>query len=208
MNWLAVAVGVGLVAAAINTVGILLSAVTDRQYFPPGERDWRFYLHWTCSHVLNLAIIAVAVLDWNGLGLARPATLAVGAALFVGGYAVAIKGGRDLGLGETMGLTGELQVAGLYRYSRHPQYVGYLVATVGAALLIASPWALVLLGLYATWWLTLPFAEEPWLRAQYGAAYERYRSQVPRFVGRRSLSPYTADSPGYSASESDRRPSP
>jgi protein-S-isoprenylcysteine O-methyltransferase Ste14 len=195
---------VGLVAAAINTVGILLSALTDRQYFPPGERDWRFYTHWTCSHLLNLAIVAVAVLDWNGLGLPRPATLAVGAALFVGGYAVAIKGGRDLGFAETLGLDGELQVEGLYRYSRNPQYVGYLVATVGAALLIASSWALVLLGLYATWWLVLPFAEEPWLGEQYGAAYDRYCERVPRFLGWRSLTPggdETAPENGNSVTE-------
>lgn len=39
------------------------------------------------------------------------------------------------------------------------------------------------------WFLLAPLAEEPWIREQYGEAYETYRESVPRFVGRRSQRP-------------------
>lgn len=184
MNWLHVAFAVGLLAGVAHLAGVVASVVTDYRYWPPGERDWRFYATWTLSHALSFAIVAVGVLDWNALGLPWPAH-AAGVGLFVAGYAVALKGGRDLGFAETLGLEGELQVEGLYRYSRNPQYVGYLAATVGAGLVVATPWALPLLGVYAVLWVVMPFAEEPWLVEQHGAAYERYRERVPRFVGRR-----------------------
>ena len=37
------------------------------------------------------------------------------------------------------------------------------------------------------WVWLLPRAEEPWLEARFGPAYERYREEAPRFVGWRSL---------------------
>jgi protein-S-isoprenylcysteine O-methyltransferase Ste14 len=186
------AFAVGVLAGGAHLAGILVSITTDHRYWPPGERDWRFYATWTLSNVLNVAILAVAALDWGSLGLPLPARVA-GAVLFVGGYAVAIQGGRDLGFEQTLGLAGDLQADGLYRYSRHPQYVGYVVATVGGMLIPASTWAVPLLGIYLLWWLALPLAEEPWLLEQFGEDYERYRERVPRFVGLRSLDPLAAE---------------
>lgn len=192
MTPLELAMAVGVLAGVAHLTGILASILTSRRYWPPGERDWRFYATWTLSNALNLTILAVAALDWGSLGWPLGIRLA-GAGLFVVGFAVAIKGGRDLGVDRTLGLAGEVQAEGLYRYSRHPQYVGYLVATAGAALLFASAWALPLLGIYAVWWLALPLAEEPWLVERHGEVYERYRERVPRFVGPRSLDPIDAD---------------
>jgi protein-S-isoprenylcysteine O-methyltransferase Ste14 len=40
---------------------------------------------------------------------------------------------------------------------------------------------LSLLGVFCFW--TAPFAEEPWLRRQYGGEYEEYCREVPRFFG-------------------------
>ena len=187
MELLWIAFGVGLVVGLAHLIGIVVSIVTEYRYWPPGERDWRFYATWTFSHLLNVAILVVTYLDWNALGLPRPSTLAVGGVLVVVGFAVALKGGRDLGGEETLGLEGELQVDGLYRYSRNPQYVGYAVATVAFVLVAGSAYATVLLAIYLSWWLLLPFAEEPWLREQYGDAYERYCERVPRFVGVQSV---------------------
>ncbi|MDH3622522.1 MAG: hypothetical protein OES69_13780 [Myxococcales bacterium] len=35
------------------------------------------------------------------------------------------------------------------------------------------------------WFALTPFTEEPWLRKQYGEAYDAYCQRVPRFLGRR-----------------------
>ncbi len=61
--------------------------------------------------------------------------------------------------------------------------------------------ATVLCALYATWWLVMPFAEEPWLREQYGEAYEQYAARVPRFVGRGTIRALRHTITGNTASE-------
>ncbi|QRV17331.1 phosphatidylethanolamine N-methyltransferase family protein [Haloterrigena salifodinae] len=178
-------VGVGLALA--NLTGIVASALGLVSYWPPGERDRTYYVHWGISHSLNVVMLALTYLSWNSLGLPRGPSLAAGAALFVAGYGVAITAGLDLGVEETKGLAGDLRTGGWYRYSRNPQYVGYVVATVGFALLANSGLVAVVCAIYLGWWLSLPFAEEPWLREQYGEEYERYAERVPRFVGRRTV---------------------
>ena len=177
----------GLVLAAANLAGIVGSAAGRIDYWPPGERNWRFYAHWAVSQVLNVALVALTYLDWNSLGLPRGPSLVAGAALLLGGFAVAIAAAYDLGVEETKGLEGELRTGGWYRYSRNPQYVGYVVATVGFALLANSVLVTIVCAIYFGWWLALPFAEEPWLRDRYGEDYERYAERVPRFVGVRTV---------------------
>ena len=185
LTTIAFAIAVG--SLLITFVGVAVSALGVANYWPPGERNWAFYIQWSLSQLFSSALLVVAVLDWNSLGLPRLPTLAVGSILFVIGFVVAIAAGRDLGVEETTGLTGELRTGGWYRYSRNPQYVGYIVASVGFALLANSTLTAVLCAMYVGWWLTLPFAEEPWLREQYGKSYERYAGRVPRFVGLRTI---------------------
>jgi len=178
--------GVGLVAALANTVGILASAFGSSDYYPLGERDRNFYVFWGCSHLLNLSLVAVGVLQWQAIDLPWIA-LPVGAVLVALGFAIAVAGSLHLGLEETQGMRGQLRTDGLYRYSRNPQYVGYLLATVGFPLLTAAPLTVPLAGIYLVWWLVFPIADEPWLCEEYGEAYEQYAARVPRFVGRETV---------------------
>ena len=61
--------------------------------------------------------------------------------------------------------------------------MGDIALLVGWALVCGSPrtWVVSLLG--AAWFALAPFTEEPWLREQYGPAYDAYRQRVPRFLG-------------------------
>ncbi|MFC7213268.1 methyltransferase family protein [Saliphagus sp. GCM10025334] len=186
-------------ALSLNFVGVLATLAGRADYWPPGERDWRFYAQWTLAQTFSVCLLAVAVLDWNEFWLPRRLTLVAGLVLFVPGFVVALAAGRDLGSEETVGLTGELRTGGWYRYSRNPQYVAYLVATVGFALLANSASVAVLCGLYACWWLLLPLAEEPWLREQYGEAYERYAASTPRFVDLRTFKRFSDEHTGRDA---------
>jgi protein-S-isoprenylcysteine O-methyltransferase Ste14 len=62
-----------------------------------------------------------------------------------------------------------------------------LVGLVGIALLADSLFVAALAALHVAWVLLLPFAEERWLREQFGDEYDEYVEQVPRFVGWRTL---------------------
>lgn len=83
-----------------------------------------------------------------------------------------------------------LVVVGLYRHVRNPMYVAVLVLVAGWALLLASWWiaawaAVVAVGFH----VRVVRAEEPWLAAQFGEAWQRYRAHVRRWWPR--LAPWT-----------------
>jgi len=172
----------GVAAKGTNLVGTITSALGWTEFYPFGERNWQYYLHWGLEPVHNVALLVVAYLGWNSLG--APLWLqAVAGAVFVVSFLAALIAGSDLGTEETAGLEGALRTDGWYRYSRNPQYVCYIVATVAFAVLAATPLARVLCGVALVTWFVLPFAEEPWLREQYSESYERYAKRVPRFLG-------------------------
>jgi protein-S-isoprenylcysteine O-methyltransferase Ste14 len=77
---------------------------------------------------------------------------------------------------------GELRVAGPYRFTRNPLYLGNVLQSIGIGLL--GPWpvfVLVVAGVLALD-LALIVVEERVLTRSAGPAYERYRSRVARLV--------------------------
>ena len=78
-----------------------------------------------------------------------------------------------------------LVVRGLYRSTRNPMYLGVLTVVVGWAVLHRSA-ALVLyaLAIATLFHLFVVFYEEPHLHRRFGADYERYRADVPRWFPR------------------------
>jgi len=118
--------------------------------------------------------------------------VAAAGAVFAVGFVGAVLAGLDLGTDETAGLEGDLRTDGWYRYSRNPQYVAYMAATVGFAVFAATPLAIGMCLPLLALWVVLPVTEEPWLREQYGEDYERYAERVPLFLGLASLRALTA----------------
>jgi protein-S-isoprenylcysteine O-methyltransferase Ste14 len=81
--------------------------------------------------------------------------------------------------------TEHLVVTGLYRYVRNPMYVGVVAVIVGQSLLLGdaqllSYGALVWLAFYI---FVLGY-EEPTLRRTFGDEYERFCTNVPRWIPR------------------------
>lgn len=81
-------------------------------------------------------------------------------------------------------LADRLYIAGPFRYTRNPLYLGNLL--VAAAIALFAPpvgWPIVL---FAQWIFigSLIREEEAGLRARYGEEFERYRAQVPRLLPR------------------------
>ena len=183
---MAALLGVVFVAelAVIGALAVSVYSQTSR-IWPPGERDWRFWFYWGAVGVVGVSLGVVALLEAR---LSLDTSLRrLGVGMVTAGLSVAAWAARQLRLETSVGLAGELHTDGPYRYSRNPQLVGIAVALVGAVLVVnARAFTVGVLPTVVWLWL-LPRAEEPWLHVQFGAEYERYREDVPRFVGWRSV---------------------
>lgn len=114
--------------------------------------------------------------------LARPVGLVVAA----GGLALCGGGmSRFSGLGELEGTRSqEFTTAGLYGWSRNPQYAGYVLALGGAAIASRSLAGLgltTLAGLAYDSWIPV---EEQQLADRHGPIYLQYVAATPRWLGR------------------------
>lgn len=182
--------GIGAIAAVAIIATLLATIVADVRFWPPGETAWKARLHWGLVLVFNLALVGTAIMDWNSWVLPRPASLVVGGALALVGAVVFGYSVRVMDAEETSGGTPEtLYTEGPYARSRNPQYVGIIIGITGFALLVNAVSVVVLAALHVCWVVLLPFAEEPWLREQFGEEYDRYRERVPRFIGLRTFRP-------------------
>ncbi len=114
--------------------------------------------------------------------IARPAGVgaaALGTSLCVAGM------NRFSGARQVSGTTtGPFVTTGVYRWTRNPQYVGYVGALAGAALARRSTAGLALsaavAGVFA-WWVPV---EERHLRREHGVDYQGYLARTPRWLGR------------------------
>jgi protein-S-isoprenylcysteine O-methyltransferase Ste14 len=92
-----------------------------------------------------------------------------------------------------------LVVGGLYRYVRNPMYVSIAAAVAGQGLLLGQPKLFAALAIGAVPVVAfVRLYEEPALTRKFGAEYEKYRRNVPRWLPR--LTPWRPDDP-----ESSRR---
>lgn len=94
------------------------------------------------------------------------------------GYAYIIRGGKNKQVyAET------LVRAGFFAHSRNPLYLGNLLGILGLLIIHNSSWAYLIGIPFALFlYLTIVLAEEHYLTAKFGVAYDQYRQQVPRFI--------------------------
>ena len=79
--------------------------------------------------------------------------------------------------------TTALVIAGPYRLTRNPIYLGFLCAYIGAALWFGVVWALVLVPLVVLTVQRLAISkEERYLEQKFGDAYRQYRAHVRRWI--------------------------
>ena len=155
----------------------------QRVWPPPRRRSSQFWFTWGFTWVALGGTVLLALLDWNTFIFPASVRFPLGILLTAGGLSFGYWGLRTLGTHASLGLGGEFVLAGPYRWSRNPQYVGDIVALTGFGILCNSMVVLVAALLGASCFVLAPFAEEPWLRRRFGATYDEYARRVPRFVG-------------------------
>jgi len=80
-------------------------------------------------------------------------------------------------------LASSLVIQGVYRYTRNPMYLGFLLTLLAWAMFLANPFAVlwvVVFVLYITRFQIIP--EEGALTSLFGAEYEAYKGRVRRWI--------------------------
>ena len=174
----------GLMIAAATFAAMLWSiAFPARRLWPPKRYTMATsILVWVPTFTLFGILIVFGVKEWGSLPIPTWLRFGVGVPLIVVGNVIVWTEVAQFGIAQTGGAKGSLRTGGMYRYSRNPQYVADIAMIFGWIVLCASSGA-ALVGIAGIAVLiSAPFAEEPWLKEQYGSAYEEYKAKVRRFL--------------------------
>lgn len=149
-------------------------------------------LFFVVAPLVLAGVIPWSVTQWEF----RPALLDVDLTRIVGGILVVagVPGLVDsfarfalegLGTPAPIAPTQRLVVTGLYRHVRNPIYIAVVAVILGQALLFGD-WRLVWYGalLWLGFHLFVVVYEEPTLKESFGAEYEAFRTNVPRWIPR------------------------
>ena len=192
--------------------------------FPPGMKEsaapW-FYrkrfmvfgLIYGLAFLAGYAIVAFSGTSSLPVYRASGHPLIVGAtalAAVVAGYAVRVWGSSYLSAGVMWAddpQTHALYVAGPYRFTRNPLYLGNVLQSIGIGLV--TPWpvcVLIIIGIYMFDYALIE-VEEPYLAATQGDAYKEYLKRVPRLFpipGKSAPAPSGSGAPKPSLAEGFR----
>ena len=135
---------------------------------------------WISGWRVRPPLLGFSPFRWLGVLL-----IATGSAVLLDSFArFALKG---LGTPAPVFPTQHLVISGLYRHVRNPMYLAVAAVIVGQALLFGSAPVLeygVLV--YVGFYMFVLLYEEPTLRRSFGAEYETYCANVPRWIPRLS----------------------
>lgn len=149
-----------------------------------GRIDLSSWISWACYAVgffIAAAPSAVDELRSGGTGVVLMIVAVLG--FFVA--TALIQQHMQLSLrASTFGHPKRLVTNGVFRYSRNPIYVAFLLPLVSLAYLspLAALVSCLLYLLLMTFFVIMP--EERVLSAEFGEAYQDYRARVPRWFGR------------------------
>jgi protein-S-isoprenylcysteine O-methyltransferase Ste14 len=187
------AIVLGVVVIAVPLGRVVLSG--DRAVtltVGSGSRGRR----WPAAVLTTIALVSIGVLLWRPL----PVTLTpavgvtlgiVGALLYAPGVGLYLWGFAAIGSrfavssvsGADLPARHELVTSGPFRWSRHPMYLGVLLAAAGA-LLIFRTWAMVLFAPMSLVVIRRAHHEERLLADAYGERWQEYARRVPKWLPR------------------------
>jgi methanethiol S-methyltransferase len=116
-------------------------------------------------------------INFMGVQFMLPTMMIVGGAITVFGLLLIAAGWYQV-----YKSNGKLVTTGLYRYSRHPQYVGILLVTFGWILHWPTIPTIVMWPILAVVYYRLAREEEAYVRKDTPEEFDRYRKETPMFV--------------------------
>jgi protein-S-isoprenylcysteine O-methyltransferase Ste14 len=97
------------------------------------------------------------------------------------GILLIIFGWRQIHKGRSQG---KLVTTGLYKYVRHPQYLGFLLITMGLNVMWLTIITLIMWPVLAFLYWRLAKKEDKEMEEQFGEEFREYKRQVPGFIPR------------------------
>ena len=115
--------------------------------------------------------------SFMGVNFVLPTVMLIGGAITVLGLILIVLGWMEIyrnrdGFAKT----------GVYKYSRHPQYVGIILTAFGWVVHWPTIPILVMLPILAVVYYRLSREEEAWLKEKYRKEFEAYRKATPMFA--------------------------
>lgn len=96
------------------------------------------------------------------------------------GYVYIIRGGKNERI-----YAEDLVTGGFFSHSRNPLYLGNILVLFGLFLIHNSPWVYIIgVPFFVIGYVAIVAAEETYLREKFGAAYDEYARDVPRWFPR------------------------
>jgi methanethiol S-methyltransferase len=105
--------------------------------------------------------------------------LPVSNALILVGLLLIVVGWRKIHLGK-----GKFVNDGIYRYIRHPQYLGFLLLTLGMNIQYTTVLTLIMWPLLIVLYYRLARREEKEVEEKFGEEYSQYKQKTPMFIPR------------------------
>ena len=170
---------------ALVFLGDILTSGSSAGYQQVGEMSLEDRLR----ALVRVLIVLTAVADRTaGPAAAHPAYLSLlGIALALLGITLQRRAAAAFRVVDTpMFVTARpttLVTSGIFRYMRHPGYVGLVLVTLGAVLLLRSLWAAAIaLVVYSVWLGFRIRREEAVLREVFGRDYDAWAARTRRFL--------------------------
>jgi len=171
-------------AIAIFGLSAISALRTDFQFFPPpSKQSWQHRAFLALFRLYLYPLIGLTVMLFQPLeGTRALVQYGVGGVLLLIGFGMAVRITLYMGWRNAFGEKLGLMTTGWFALSRNPIYVFTWLGMIGWAMLANSWMITFLLGAWAIMYLVAPYFEEPWLEAEYGDDYLKYKRTVRRFV--------------------------
>jgi protein-S-isoprenylcysteine O-methyltransferase Ste14 len=188
------------VVSLVLIAGVIRPLIQLRRYGTPGVflfrggpaqnlRDALFAL--TLAGLIAHAIAAPRSPRWARLLVAQDGAVynalqIAGAVLIVSGIIVFATAQLNLGaswrIGIDHGSRPGVVSSGLYRFSRHPIFLGFIMVFAGYAAMLPTPLSMLLVAGLCIGFRLQAAAEEAYMLRTYGEAYRYYARRVGRFL--------------------------